>query len=653
MLDVTRLRVLVAVARHGSVTAAARALNYAQPSVSHHIARLEAETGTQLLERVGRGVRLTEAGQLLAERAEEIIGRMDSAEAELAAHVGLRSGRARLAAFPSALGTIVPAAAARLAEETPGLELMLTEAEPPEALRMLRAGYVDVAVVFRHYQEDAGDPPPQPADEGTRGLLLLDEPVHLVTPAHAEGKAGPAAGGTVPIARLAAYAGSRWIAGCERCRAHLVRQCESAGFTPRISFTTDDYLAVQALVAAGLGVTTLPGLCLRAARHPGVVTAPLAGARRHVFAMTYGQTPGSRAMGRLITSLQQVAAEPDAATPGAATPESPGDARLDLRGLRSPVRVAQASLEQLAARVTRQFGDEVDGFRPLHLRQPAGQASQNVRRQRLPRLHPSGRLHDCLDLLTPLLVRDAEHGDVRDLRVHDDLGLDLGRVDVGSARDDHVGLPVAQIQEAVLGQVADVADGEVAIEPVRLGLGLVAVVLELHQAHLHVDRARGTGRLGVAVFVGDQQFARRPGQPDGARMCQPVLRGGDRAATLGRRVVLPDAGTPPVEHLLLDADGAGRGGMDQPAHRRQVVLRLRFVWQGQHALEMRRHHVRAGAPVAFGQRQRGLGVEALHADQRVTQVQRRAAERRHGSVVVRRAHQVRVGLAVDDAEHAK
>src|SRR5262252_5378166 len=309
MLDVTRLRVLVAVARHGSVTAAARALNYAQPSVSHHIARLEAETGTQLLERVGRGIRLTEAGQLLAERAEEIIGRLDSAEAELAAHVGLRSGRVRLAAFPSALGTLVPTAAARLQAETPGLEFMLTEAEPPEALRMLRAGYVDVAVVFRHYQEGAGDPPPQPADEGTSGVLLLDEPVHLVTAAPARTETAP--GGAVPIANLAAYAGSRWIAGCERCRAHLVRQCESAGFTPRISFTTDDYLAVQALVAAGLGVTTLPGLCLRAAQHPGVVTAPLAGARRHVFAITYGQPPGSKASTRLIDALLQAAAQPD------------------------------------------------------------------------------------------------------------------------------------------------------------------------------------------------------------------------------------------------------------------------------------------------------------------------------------------------------
>jgi molybdate transport repressor ModE-like protein len=302
MLDVTRLRVLVAIARHGSVTAAARELNYAQPSISHHVARLEAETGARLLERVGRGVRLTEAGRLLAARAEEIIGRLDAAESELAAHVGLREGRVRLAAFPSALGTLVPAAASKLAAERPGIDLMLTEAEPPEALRMLRAGYVDVALVFRHYQADVDPVPPGPTDEGTRGQLLLDEPVHLVTKANGR---RPKLG---PQPDLAAYAGSRWIAGCERCRSYLMRQCERAGFAPKIAFTTDDYVAVQALVAAGLGVTTLPGLCLQAARHPGIATAELPGARRHVFAMTYGQPPDPAATVRLIDALTQVAA---------------------------------------------------------------------------------------------------------------------------------------------------------------------------------------------------------------------------------------------------------------------------------------------------------------------------------------------------------
>ncbi len=156
MLDVTRLRVLVAVARHGSVTAAAHALNYAQPSVSHHLARLEAETGTKLVQRAGRGIRLTDAGRLLAERAVEVIGRLDAAENELVVFAGLRAGRLRLAAFPSALGTIVPTAAAILDDRHPGFDLRLTEAEPPEALRMLRAGYVDVALIFRHEADDGG-----------------------------------------------------------------------------------------------------------------------------------------------------------------------------------------------------------------------------------------------------------------------------------------------------------------------------------------------------------------------------------------------------------------------------------------------------------------------------------------------------------------
>jgi DNA-binding transcriptional LysR family regulator len=303
MLDVTRLRVLVAVARHGSVTAAARALNYAQPSVSHHLSRLEAETGALLTQRVGRGVRLTDAGRLLAERAEEILGRLDAAENELAAHVGLRAGRIRLAAFPSALSTIVPAAAARLEAENPGMDLTLAEAEPPEALRMLRAGYVDVALVFRHYQDGASVHQPADLGNGTRSRLLLDDPIHLVTRA-----ATTAIEPQLPERpALADYAEQRWIGGCERCRSYLVWQCELAGFTPKIAFTTDDFVAVQALVAAGLGITTLPGLALRAARHPGIRAVPLPGSHRHVLAVTYGETPEPPAVSRLLDVLSLTA----------------------------------------------------------------------------------------------------------------------------------------------------------------------------------------------------------------------------------------------------------------------------------------------------------------------------------------------------------
>ena len=323
------------------MTAAARALNYAQPSVSHHIARLEAETGARLLQRAGRSVRLTDAGLLLAERAEEIIGRLDAAEAELAAHVGLREDRVRLAAFGSALGTIVPAAAAELQAREPRTDLMLAQAEPPEAVRMLRAGSADVALVFRHFLDDVPAQAPtdigtagwagtggragsatagtETAGEGLRVAPLLDEPVYLVTRAGTgrpaahpvaaaagpDGTAVPDATAAAPagLEELACYAGHRWIGGCERCRAQLIRHCARAGFTPKIAFATDDYVAVQSLVAAGLGVTTLPGLALRAARHPGVDAIPLAGARRQVCALTYGAPPDPPATARLLTAL--------------------------------------------------------------------------------------------------------------------------------------------------------------------------------------------------------------------------------------------------------------------------------------------------------------------------------------------------------------
>ncbi len=300
MLDVTRLRVLAAVARHGSVTAAAKSLNYAQPSVSHHLARLEAETGTRLVERSGRGVKLTDAGRLLAGRAEEILGRLDAAEQELAAHVGQREERIRVAGFPSALATVVPAAAARLRAEYPGVELLLAEAEPQAALRMLRAGRVDVALVFSYLQPGTAVGHPDD-EEGVRARLLLDEPVHLV------------AGAGIPVpprtagSRLGSYAGHRWIAGCERCRTHLIWQCERAGFAPQIAFTTDDVLVAQALAAAGLGVALLPDLALRAARHPGVRTETLPGARRQVLALTYGEPPGPPATERLLDALAETA----------------------------------------------------------------------------------------------------------------------------------------------------------------------------------------------------------------------------------------------------------------------------------------------------------------------------------------------------------
>src|SRR5918992_693673 len=142
MLTLTHLKVLATVARHESVTEAARELHYSQPSVSHHLSRLEAATGAKLIQRVGRGIRLTAEGRLLANRATEIMGRVDAATNELAAQVGLQAGRVRLAANASVLSTLVPKAATALADAHPGLELSLIDRHPVEALQALRHGEI-------------------------------------------------------------------------------------------------------------------------------------------------------------------------------------------------------------------------------------------------------------------------------------------------------------------------------------------------------------------------------------------------------------------------------------------------------------------------------------------------------------------------------
>ena len=150
MLDLVRLKALAAVSVHGSVTAAARELGYGQPSVSHHLSRLEAEVGVQLTQRVGRGIRLTPAGELLAQRAAEILGRVESAEDEVASIAGLRSGRVRVAGFQSVLSTVVAQAAGTLYASSPGIELSLADLHPELAVQGLREGTIDVAVIFRY-----------------------------------------------------------------------------------------------------------------------------------------------------------------------------------------------------------------------------------------------------------------------------------------------------------------------------------------------------------------------------------------------------------------------------------------------------------------------------------------------------------------------
>ena len=290
MVTLVQLRVIDAVRRHGSVTAAAKELTYTQPAISHHLSRLETQLGAQLVQRVGRGIRLTPAGRLLADRAAEIIGRVDSATAELSTLVGLNAGRVRLAGFNSVMSSLVPQAGTVLAQQHPGLQLGLTDTHPEEALQQLRAGHVDVAIIFRY--DDT-----TPEDDTVRLTHLLDDPLYLLT----------TSGGTT----LADHAGTPWIAGCERCRSHLVEMCHDAGFSPHLAYTTDDMVVMQSLVAAGMGVTTIPGLALRAHKHPAITATRLPAVPRRIYAATYGEPPDPPATAALLAALTDAAATLD------------------------------------------------------------------------------------------------------------------------------------------------------------------------------------------------------------------------------------------------------------------------------------------------------------------------------------------------------
>jgi DNA-binding transcriptional LysR family regulator len=218
----------------------------------------------------------------LAQRAAEILGRVDAASVELAARVGLRAGRVRLAGFQTVLSTLVPKATAELSRSYPGIELNLVDAHPVEGLKMLRAGHVDIALIFRH-----ADTPLE--EEGVRLTHLLDDPLYLVS--------------SQPHQRLEDHRDSTFLGGCERCRAATIAACERAGFSPRIAHSFDDTVIVQSLVAAGMGVAILNGLALHAHRAPGIHTTQLTDSARHIYAARYGDPPDPPATTALIEIL--------------------------------------------------------------------------------------------------------------------------------------------------------------------------------------------------------------------------------------------------------------------------------------------------------------------------------------------------------------
>lgn len=266
-LDAQALRVVKAIADEGSITGAAALLGYSQPAISQQLKRLEQRLEVPLVERVGRGVRLTEAGRVLARHAPAVTTALDAAAGELAELRGLRSGRVRLVGFPSASPTIVPKLLADLDARHSGVALTYLEAEPPEAVDAVRQDRADIALTFS-YPGDRDDPH-RPSAHGLSVRAIGTDDLLAVLP---EGH--PAASGdAVDVASLA---DERWIAGCPRCRGHLLELCARAGFTPHIAFETDNFVAVEGLVAQGIGVATLPRMAVSSfPQLPGVVTLPL------------------------------------------------------------------------------------------------------------------------------------------------------------------------------------------------------------------------------------------------------------------------------------------------------------------------------------------------------------------------------------------
>lgn len=194
MLNLSRLKVLSEVANRGSFSGAADALAYTQSAVSQAIARLEAETGATLLVRDRRGVRPTAAGEVLLGHAEAIFAQVQAAEDDLAATLGLRGGRLRVASFPSAGATLMPQAVARFRRAHPAVGLTLAEGEPEEIAPRLRAGEFDLALLFEFPDVEDALPPTPPlsvltAPNGaTHGLgqvtitPLLEDRMHVALP---------------------------------------------------------------------------------------------------------------------------------------------------------------------------------------------------------------------------------------------------------------------------------------------------------------------------------------------------------------------------------------------------------------------------------------------------------------------------------------
>ncbi len=292
----------------GSFSAAARSLHCSQPAISQQMRTLERAMGGPLFVRVGRTLQLTEAGKVLARHSATILGDLAVARLQVRAMSALDVGTVRICAFPSANASLIPRAAAMLRGGAMKMRLELFEKEPPDSFAMLRRAECDVVIAFSYQDEDS---------ELTAGMIrtpLLTEPLTLLVPL-THRLVDPArldAGEPLAPVALADVAGETWIAGCPMCRVTFITACERAGFVPDIVCSTDDNMALQSLVASGLGVTLVPRLVMSFLRHPDVVAIPVEPAtRRRIDAYTWPELARVDAVRQTLATLRTVASRFD------------------------------------------------------------------------------------------------------------------------------------------------------------------------------------------------------------------------------------------------------------------------------------------------------------------------------------------------------
>ncbi len=301
MFELRHLAVFREVARLGSLSAAAAALGYTQPAVSQQMALLERRARMPLLERTSRGVRLTTAGEALLRHAEAILAEQTLAERELEAIAGLRGGRVRMATFPTAGAALVPMAVSLFTARYPEVELSALEAEPEEAVPMLRAGELEVAIVAtaRDHPEGFGT-----MYEGIDLHHLLDEPRYALMPA-GHRLASRKRLRLEDLAREVRIELSR--SPTRHGRVYLAPGPESIPEEPHVRFRSDDFNVVQGMVAAGAGVAVVPELALTNVR--GDITVRNLGGsapKRTVAAATLARVHRSAATAALLELLAEV-----------------------------------------------------------------------------------------------------------------------------------------------------------------------------------------------------------------------------------------------------------------------------------------------------------------------------------------------------------